>query len=403
MRVLMLSWEYPPHVEGGMGQHVQHLAPALSSADDTLELHLITPTFTGKAHQQARGRLTIHWLPVAAPQQEHLYHDVLQANGEFERRARELHRAVGGFDLLHVHDWLVSFAARSLHSSEHIPLVSTIHATERGRNRGYLHSAVQLSIDAAERELAHASDIIIVCSRAMHFEVQSYFAVPPDKLRVIPNGVDGRHFDLLRLQDHSEFRSQFARPDEQIIFNVGRLVYEKGADLLVEATPRVLQRIPEIKVVIGGRGPLSPSLEQRVHDLRLEDKVLLTGYLSDEDRDRLYVLARCCVFPSRYEPFGIVALESMAAGAPVVVTDVGGLATVVVHEETGITVFTENVDSLAWGILRTLEDPALTRELVNRASVAARERFSWPIVARETLAVYREASSLDRPLPAPAD
>ena len=173
---------------------------------------------------------------------------------------------------------------------------------------------------------------------------------------------------------------------------MGRLVYEKGADLLVEAAPRVLNRLPQAKFVIAGRGPLLPALSQRVHEMYLTDKILLSGFVSDDDRDRLYVAADLCVFPSRYEPFGIVALESMAAGTPVVVSDVGGLGTVVDHGQTGLTSYPENVDSLAWAIIQVLEDTEAAASKAKRALETVQERMTWPVIARQTLARYREVA-----------
>jgi glycosyltransferase involved in cell wall biosynthesis len=250
---------------------------------------------------------------------------------------------------------------------------------------------LEWNIDSAERELVQQAQQLITCSTAMAHEVERYFGVPGAESHVIPNGVRSDRYDWLRTLDHTDFRLRFAEPDEEIVFNVGRLVYEKGSDLLVEAAAKVLARRPKTKFVIGGTGPLLHRLEGRLRELGLEQRVLLTGFLSDEDRDRLYLLASCCVFPSRYEPFGIVALESMAAGTPVVVSNVGGLGTVVTHGETGITVYPDDVDSLAWGILRTLEEPETARQRAATVRQTVRERFSWSHIARLTLAVYAEA------------
>jgi len=394
MRVLMFSWEYPPFVKGGMGEHVKELVPALLAADAGLELHLLTPAFAGDTSRERLGALTVHRVRVEEPGTERFYQQVLSDNNPLEREAEAIFHAAGGFDFMHVHDWLVSFAALDLQRLEHVPLLTTIHATERGRYRGGLYNDLSRAIDGAERQLAQRSQRIITCSRAMRQEVEDYFGIQPQVIRTIPNGIDASRFDAPIGEDHTRFRAGYARPDEKIVFNVGRLVYEKGADLLVEAAPRVLQQVPEAKFVIAGRGPMLPALQQRVREMHLTDKILLTGYLKDEDRDRLYVTADCCAFPSRYEPFGIVALESMAAGTPVVVSDVGGLGTVVNHGETGLTTYPENIESLAWGIVETLRHPneAAVRARAARASV--RQSLSWPIIAGMTLQVYRELVDL---------
>jgi len=392
MKVLMLSWEYPPHLEGGLGQHVKELTPALLAADPSLVVHVITPTFTGKITHEVLDRLVVHRLPVSAPSENHYFDDVEQANGPLGEAALAVIAAEGGFDLLHVHDWLVSFASLAVQAASGLPMLTTIHATERGRYRGVLYSDLSRAIDGAERQLVQCSQSVITCSRAMEYEVTQYFGVARERVYVIPNGVDAQRFDALRIADLSDFRAQYARPDEKLIFHVGRLVYEKGADLLVEAAPRVLNRVPKAKFVIAGRGPLLPALSQRVHEMYLTDKILLSGFVSDDDRDRLYVAADLCVFPSRYEPFGIVALESMAAGTPVVVSDVGGLGTVVDHGQTGLTSYPENVDSLAWAIIQVLEDTEAAASKAKRALETVQERMTWPVIARQTLARYREVA-----------
>lgn len=390
MRVLMLSWEYPPYMNGGMGRHVVELVPILVALDRELELHLLTPDFAGAGSRLAQGRLTVHRIRVSEPTASDFYHGIQVANELFTTAARALHAEVGGFDLVHVHDWLLGFAARSLQQSLGVPLLATIHATERGRQRGYLSNELQRAIDKAEQQLTNEARHIITCSHTMREEVQRFFGVDPGRVTVIPNGIDVSRFDRLRDENLGRWRARYARAGERLVFNVGRLVYEKGADLLVEAAPIVLRQIPQAVFVIGGRGPLQGILEQRVRAMGLSDKVYLSGYLSDEERDRLFLLADCCVFPSRYEPFGIVALESMAAGTPVVVANTGGLGAVVSHEETGLTVYPDNVESLAWGIVRTLSDPQAAARRAARAYDYVRRHLSWHGVASSTLQVYRD-------------
>ena len=151
----------------------------------------------------------------------------------------------------------------------------------------------------------------------------------------------------------------------------------------------MLSRVPEAKFVIAGRGPLLSTLRQRVDEMSLADKILLSGFVSDDDRDRLYAVADVCVFPSRYEPFGIVALESMAAGTPVVVSDVGGLGSVVEHDQTGLTSYPENIDSLAAAIVRALDDSATSARLAEQALEVVQESMNWPVIAYQTVASYQ--------------
>jgi len=187
----------------------------------------------------------------------------------------------------------------------------------------------------------------------------------------------------------SAFRQRWARPDERIVFNVGRMVQEKGAHLIVEAAPRVLARFPQTKFILAGTGSMSEHIKRRSHELGIADKVNVAGFISDADRNRLLKVADAAVFPSLYEPFGIVALEAMAAKCPVVVSDVGGLGEVVTHDVTGVTVYPDNVESLAWGILHTLRDPAAAKARAERAYRMAKEEFSWGRIAERTIEVYQ--------------
>lgn len=390
MKTLFLTWEYPPHLEGGLGQHVKELAPALLQRDPALELHVVTPIFDAAGGQESLGRLFVHRVAMPAPAEGRIYDDVLAGNPALAEVAGQVIAAHGPFDLIHVHDWLPSFAALQLQAAFGLPLVATIHATERGRYRGGLYSDMSRAINAADERLVQQAAQVITCSGAMEAEVRTFYGVPAERISVIPNGIDGRRLRSLQEQDLSEFRSRYARPDERIVFNVGRLVYEKGADLLVETAPLVLSQAPDAKFVIGGRGPLLDRLERRVAAMHLQDKVLLTGFLTEEERDMLYVVADVCVFPSRYEPFGIVALEAMAAGAPVIVSNVGGLGSVVQHELSGLTAHSEDVHSLAWAINRVLSDPQAARARAAYASEYVETHLNWGVIAGMTLQVYED-------------
>jgi glycosyltransferase involved in cell wall biosynthesis len=202
--------------------------------------------------------------------------------------------------------------------------------------------------------------------------------------------VDTHRFDQLDGKDLSHFRNMYALPFEHIAFSVGRIVYEKGLQVLVRAMPIILAQHPPAKVVIAGKGPELESLRSLAWQLGVGEKVLLTGFIADEDRDRLFKIADCAVFPSLYEPFGIVALEAMAAKCPVVVSEVGGLKDVVQHGKTGITVYPDDPESLAWGIVHTLQHPEWAAARIKRAYRAVREHYNWDRIAEMTTEVYRQ-------------
>jgi glycogen synthase len=388
MRILMLSWEYPPHVVGGLGKHTAELLPPLGELPD-LEVHLVTPRRAGGHSIEAVGHATVHRVDPPITNGD-FYTGAWQTNLRLKEYASRLWDETGPFDLVHIHDWLVAFAGVALKHNHKIPLVSTIHATERGRGRGFLNSEQSRAIHHVEWWLTYESWRVIACSQYMADEITDYFQCPQEKIDVIPNGVDSDRFDALDGQDLSHFRSMYALPFEQVVFSVGRVVYEKGLHVLIRATPLILGQHPAAKIVIAGKGPELDWLRSLSWEVGVGEKVLLTGFISDQDRDRLFKTADCAVFPSLYEPFGIVALEAMAAKCPVVVSEVGGLQDVVQHAETGITVYPDDPASLAWGIVHTLQHPEWAAGRVEKAYRMVHEKYSWQRIACMTVDVYRQ-------------
>jgi glycosyltransferase involved in cell wall biosynthesis len=258
-----------------------------------------------------------------------------------------------------------------------------------GRNDGNLWSEMQRAIHTTEWLLTYESWRVIACSQYMAWEIGTYFGVPRDKIDVIPNGVDPRSFDSLHDIDMSSFRLGFAEPHQPIVYYVGRIVREKGLQVLLDAVPLILREMPDVRFVLAGSGVYAVDLRAKAYALDIADNIIFTGRVSDEVRDALFKVADCAVFPSLYEPFGIVALEAMAAGTPVVVSDVGGLSEVVELHETGIKVQPGNPESLAWGILHTLRHPDWSRERAAKASKVVRSEYTWPHIAESTEGVYR--------------
>ncbi len=393
MRVLMLSWEYPPHNIGGLGKHVSELVPHL--AELGVQVHLLTPRLRGGYEvEEVTANSVVHRVePPTGVDPADFFGVVQRTNVSLEIAGRGLFDQVGTFDIIHGHDWLVAYAAVALKHAYKTPLVVTIHATEYGRNRGRLTGDLQRAIHSVEWWLTYEAWRVITCSRFMRDEVIQALQVPPDKVDVIPNGVDAGRFERWFGVDLTEFRSRFALPTERLVFGVGRLVWEKGYQDLVAAAPAILARAPNVKFVVAGSGPMLDSLRAQAEGLGLGPKFYFTGFIPDDDRDRLLVLADVAVFPSHYEPFGIVALEAMAARAPVVAADVGGFREIITNHETGLLVYPGSPDSVAWGVLHTLLHPEWTRQRVENAYRLVKERYNWGRIARETLEVYRRVAS----------
>ncbi len=392
MRVVLLSWEYPPMRVGGIAAALEGLAPALARTG--IEVHVVTCGASGgDADEKQAENLFIHRVNVEVQTNDFL-HWVHELNHLLDQRADALIRewlaepnAKDRPILLHVHDWLGLFAGKELKYRHHLPLLSTIHATEFGRNNG-IHNDMQRYINHCEWELQWESWRVIVCSGFMRGEVMHALHTPYDKVDIIYNGVNPAAFDFpFSEEEQIAFKARFAAPFEKLIYFIGRMVREKGAQVLIEAMPRVRAQFGNAKLVIAGGG-YRAHLEARARDLGLKDQILFTGRVSDEDRDKLYRVADVAVYPSLYEPFGIVALEAMAAKVPVVVSDAGGLAEVVQHDVTGTTTLVDNPDSLAWGITRALQFPPQARQMAENAYDRVTTVFDWDNIATQTADVY---------------
>jgi glycosyltransferase involved in cell wall biosynthesis len=301
-----------------------------------------------------------------------------------------------GFDLIHAHDWLVSFAAIGLKEGLQLPLLATVHATEFGRSQGRLDSPLSRSINEAEWRLVVEAWRVVVCSNFMATELIGSLGAPPDKVDVIPNGVRVDRFQSLKGVDHSLLRARFALPHERIVFNVGRMVREKGLHVLVEAMPLVLAQAPDAKLVVAGKpdswGYWSWA-HGRAEELGMGAKCYFAGFLPDDERDVLLALADVAVFPSLYEPFGIVAPEAMAAGAPVVASSAGGLSEVVIHRLTGLTAYPDNPASLAWAIVETLRNPVEAQARARSAYRRVVREYDWGRIAHATQEIYGQVLS----------
>lgn len=395
MRVIMLSWEYPPRLVGGIARHVQELSEALAAQG--VQVHVVTATHPDTPDETVENGVHLHRVGAPPPLHGDFLQGVWAMNAAFEARADALiadllHGKPAQRQrepiLLHAHDWLAHPAAKALKHRHKLPLIATIHATEHGRHGG-IHSDLSRTIHQLEWELSYEAWRVIVCSEFMRGEVMYALNTPYDKIDVIPNGIRAEKFQFeFPEAERQMFRARFAAPNQPLIFFVGRMVREKGVQVLLQAMPIVRAELPNANLVVVGGG-YRAHLEEFVRFCHLEDAVQFTGFIPDSDLLRLYRVVDVAVYPSLYEPFGIVALEAMAAGAPVVVSDAGGLKEVVRHEETGILTYAGNAESLAWGILRTLQDPAAAQRRARNAQKAVQREFNWKRIAQQTQQVYR--------------
>jgi glycogen(starch) synthase len=393
MQVIMLSWEYPPKIVGGLSRHVYDLSHAL--ANQGVQVDVITGDHPDAPSEELNGNLSVYRVPV--PPGNDFVHWVHNLNAASEAKITELlngkkpargqkpkFKPITEPTVIHAHDWLSEFAGKALKQKLRLPMVATIHATEHGRNHG-IHNDLQRYISGIEWELCYEAWRVICCSHYMRDEISRVLEVPADKLDIIPNGIDPSKFDLPF--DKAEFRKWFARPEEKIVFFVGRMVPEKGVQVLIEAAPEIIGAYNDVKFVIAGGGDKSQVIGL-AESLGVSDRIFFTGYIDDETLLKLYNVIDVAVYPSLYEPFGIVALEAMAAKVPVVVTDVGGLREVVDHGVSGLTAWADNPDSLAWALVRILKNPYSARAMANNAYRKVMDQFNWGRIAEQTSAVY---------------
>ncbi|MGK7914718.1 MAG: glycosyltransferase family 4 protein [Prochloraceae cyanobacterium] len=384
MRILVLTWEFPPRLVGGIARHVAELYPELIKLGH--EVHLITVEFGQAPLYELVEGVHVHRILVARAHD--FFHWVVNLNNSMGHHGGKLIAEQGAFDLIHAHDWVVGDAAIALKHHFKIPLIATIHATEYGRYNG-IYTNTQEYIASKEGSLVYNAWRAIACSGYMREELQRALGVPGDKIDVIYNGIRPEKKQLPPDFDRASFRRRFAEDGEKIVYYVGRMAYEKGVYVLLNAAPKVLWEMGgDVKFVIIGGGN-TDRLKQQAWNLGIWDKCYFTGFISDGDLDKFQTIADCAVFPSLYEPFGIVALESFAARVPVVVSDTGGLPEVVQHNQTGIVTYTNNADSLAWGILEVLRNPGYAQWLIDNAYESLEKRFSWPKLAKQTETVYQ--------------
>lgn len=390
MRVLHLSWEYPPIVYGGLGRHVHALARAQASRGD--DVVVITQHGPGLPQDEVIDGVRIIRVRPDAPEvpdwRTRFIEWCFGFNVAVARAAIALERSWRA-DVVHGHDWLVGQAAVLACEATRQPFVLTVHATESGRMDGDLSSEQSRAIDATEAwSVSHAS-AVIVCSEAMREEVATLFHPDPDRVTVIPNGIDPAEWTATPAR-RRRMRAEYGTP---LVVYCGRLEDEKGVQVLIDALPLLREQQPEARAVIIGTGSATARLKARAHRRRLGSAVTFTGYIPDDDVRAIVAAADVAVVPSLYEPFGFVALEAMALGAPVVVSRTGGLATIVEDGRTGRLTTPGDAADLARVLGEVLSAPRAAKARAAAARTVVGERYGWVAIAQQTDSVYRSVAT----------
>ncbi|WP_288811351.1 glycosyltransferase family 4 protein [Gordonia hongkongensis] len=390
MKVLFVSWEYPPVVVGGLGRHVHHLATEMAAAGHDVVVLTRRPSGTDAVTHPTTDTVVegVRVMAVAEdPPEFEFGQDMMAwtlAMGHAFVRAglRILHGGGWVPEVVHAHDWLVAHPAIALAEFFDVPLVSTIHATEAGRHSGWVSGRTNRQVHSVEWWLVSESDALITCSASMRDEVNRLFGYDAADITVIHNGIDIRTWPFAE-------RARTSGPAELLF--AGRLEYEKGVQDLLAALPRIRRSHPGTTLTIAGDGTQRDWLMEQARRHRVGKAVRFVGPV---DHTELVTLMHRCdaiVLPSRYEPFGIVALEAAATGVPLIVSTAGGLGEAVREPDTGLTFEPADVAGLAAAVRATLSDPGAAAQRALRARARLTAEFSWAEVAERTASVHLAA------------
>jgi len=298
------------------------------------------------------------------------------------------------YDIIIAHDWLSAISGITIKKELGLPFAFHVHSTEKGRTLGKGSEVVS----NIELHGARAADLIVTVSYAMKDELMK-LGFPKDKIQVCYNGVNPEKYnpettDAEQIKKIREFYG--IKDDELMILFIGRLVGVKGVDRLIMAMPHVLQKIPNAKLVIVGLGDLQDYLVNLVRTMRLDDSVKFRfEFIPEEERILHYAACDLAVFPSLYEPFGIVVLEAMSMERPVVVggADISGMREIVIphgEEQCGFHVNPSNPTDIAWGIVSALENPEKRKWLGKNGRQRVLNEFTWDKIAERTVTLYEQ-------------
>jgi glycogen synthase len=400
VKILMVSWEYPPVVIGGLGRHVHHLSTALAAAGHDVVVLSRRPTGTDPSTHPSTDEVSEGVRVIAAAQDPHEFtfsddmmawilamgHAMIRAGlslkGLGQRRGRTWRP-----DVVHAHDWLVAHPAVALSEFYDVPMVSTIHATEAGRHSGWVSGAISRQVHAVESWLVRESDSLISCSASMADEIAELFGPGLPEITRIPNGIDAARW---------QFAPRRPRTGPAELFFVGRLEYEKGVHDVIAALPRIRRAHPGTTLTVAGDGTQQDWLVEQARKHKVLKATRFVGHLDHDELLSVLHRVDAAVLPSHYEPFGLVALEAAAAGTPLVTSNIGGLGEAVIDGQTGMSCAPRDVAGLAAAVCAVLDDP----DAAQRRARAARERltsdFDWQTVAMQTAQVYLASKRRER-------
>ena len=370
LKIAQFCWESLHATrEGGLSPAATHLAEVLGA---THEVHFFT---RGDGPDRCIGGNSYHFCQPEGDTILDYCHDMSM------KLLKKFHESdTPPFDIIHFHDWHCIDALKELQERT---TVMSYHSTEYGRNGGNFSDSPEFhAISAKEWSGGHLAGHVTTVSKHTKTEIMWLYGIPEQKVTVIPNGIYPERY-CLPLDPGSVKKRYGIHPLAPLVFFIGRLVYQKGPDLLVDAIPKILKRRWDVQFIIAGKGEMRRELEERCRTL----PVRFTGYISDEEYLQLLNACDLVVIPSRNEPFGLVLTEAWSAERCVVATDVGGLSENIDNFVDGIKV-PVRADSLAWGISYIIEDPVRIRAMGLAGKRKVLSRFNWHDTGRMMEQVY---------------
>ncbi|MEM3623382.1 MAG: glycosyltransferase family 4 protein [Candidatus Bathyarchaeia archaeon] len=409
MRIGFFVWEYPPKLVGGLGTYAEYITHEFVELGHDVTVFTLNPgdlntreIFKGvEVHRPLIADASNVFPMFVTEDLRRWGTNIRFFNDIFIYNVLSATKFINGlirkegykFDVVCVHDWLSSIAGLIIKNETKIPVVFHVHSTEWGRSGGQGSEVVS----HLESATAQAADRIITVSHAMKDDLTRH-GWPQQKISVVWNGVDPIRYNPqnCKPEDVKKIREKYDISNGwKVLLFLGRLTWVKGVKNLLQAMPTVLRDYPQTKLVILGKGEEEGDIAETAARLGIKDNVICRfDFVPEEERILHYAAADVCVFPSVYEPFGIVSLEAMAMAKPVVVGAHGvvGFREQVVPlglDQNGIHVNGEDPADIAWGIKEALKDMQRAKTWGENGRKRVLQYFTWRKTAEQTLEIYQ--------------
>ncbi len=408
MRIGFFVWEYPPALVGGLGTYADYITREFVSMGNDVTVFTLNPGNL-KTREVIKGVEVHRPLIVDASNvfpmfviddlkkwgtNIRLFNDIFIYNTLSATKFinSTLKKEGCNYDVVCVHDWLSSIAGIIAKNETKVPVAFHVHSTEWGRAGG-LGSEV---VSYLEWATAQKVDKIVTVSHAMQEDLARH-GWSKSKISVVWNGVDPERYDPknCKSEEVEAIRRRYGiKPEEQMILFLGRLTWVKGVTNLVQAMPMILEEYPDTKLVILGKGEQQNDIIETANRLGISSKVACKfDFVPEDERILHYAASDVCVFPSTYEPFGIVSLEAMSMAKPIAVGAQGvvGFREQVVPsgpDQNGVHVNGGNATDIAWGIKEILSDPDKAKKWGENGRKRVLQYFTWRKAAEQTLQIY---------------